>query len=137
MRTLNAYDVAGLYSAHGEKHGCKGVLRSIDGQYTRGDHKKPIIMPKAVALYDLWICHAFFGMAGFSNDINVLNQTLIFDEVKKGMAPTAPSEVNGHEYTKGYYVADGIYIDWATLVKGFSCPTDEPRIKFFRSFASA
>ncbi|XP_071688870.1 uncharacterized protein [Rutidosis leptorrhynchoides] len=150
MRSPNAYDVQRLYSKHEEKHGFKGMLRSIDcmhwewkncpvalkGQYTRGDHKKPTIMLEAVASYDLWIWHAFFGMAGSNNDINVLNQSYVFDKLKKGTTPLAPFEVNGNQYTKGYYLADGIYPDWATLVKGFACPTDDPRIKFTRFQAS-
>ncbi|XP_071694502.1 uncharacterized protein [Rutidosis leptorrhynchoides] len=153
MRSPTATDVALLYSAHEEKHGFKGMLGSIDcmhwewkncpvaykGQYTRGDHKKPTIMLDGVASYDLWIWHAFFGMAGSNNDINVLIQSPIFDALNKGTAPSAPFEVNGNEYTntKGYYLADGIYPDWVTLIKGMSCPTDEPRIKFTRFQASA
>ncbi|XP_071694284.1 protein ALP1-like [Rutidosis leptorrhynchoides] len=151
MRSPNAYDVQRLYSKHEEKHGFKGMLGSIDcmhwewkncpvalkGQYTRGDHKKPTIMLEAVASYDLWIWHAFFGMTGSNNDINVLNQSYVFDKLKKGTSPLAPFEVNGNQYTKGYYLADGIYPDWATLVKGFAFPTDDPRIKFTRFQASA
>ncbi|XP_071727894.1 uncharacterized protein [Rutidosis leptorrhynchoides] len=137
MRSPNARDVARLYSAHEERHGFRGMLGSIDcmhwewrncpvalkGQYTRGDHKKLTLMLEAVASYDLWIWHAFFGMAGSNNDINVLNQSPIFDKLKNGTFPSAPFEVNGNEYSKGYYLADGIYPDWATLVKGYSCPT--------------
>ncbi|XP_071688314.1 protein ALP1-like [Rutidosis leptorrhynchoides] len=151
MRSPNAHDVARLYSAHDERHGFRGMLGSIDcmhwewrncpvalkGQYTMGDHKKPTLMLEAVASYDLWIWHAFFGMASSNNDINVLNQSPIFDKLKNGTFPSAPFEVNGHEHSKGYYHADGIYPDWATLVKGYSCPTEEPTIKFTRFQASA
>ncbi|XP_071714850.1 uncharacterized protein [Rutidosis leptorrhynchoides] len=76
-------------------------------------------------------------MAGSNNDINVLNQSYVFDKLKKGTSPLAPFEVNGNQYTKSYYLADGIYPDWATLVKGCACPTDDPRIKFTRFQASA
>ncbi|XP_071695261.1 uncharacterized protein [Rutidosis leptorrhynchoides] len=151
MRSPNAHDVARLYSAHEERHGFRGMLGSIDcmhwewrncpvalkGQYTRGDHKKPTLMLEAVASYDLWIWHAFFGMADSNNDINVLNQSPIFDKLKNGTFPSAPFEVYGHEYSKGYYLADGIYPNWATLVKGYSCPTEEPTIKFTRFQASS
>ncbi|XP_071714587.1 uncharacterized protein [Rutidosis leptorrhynchoides] len=114
MRSPNAHDVARLYSAHEERHGFKGMLGSIDcmhwewrncpvalkGQYTRGDHKKLTLMLEVFASYDLWIWHAFFGMAGSNNDINVLNQSPIFDKLKNGTFPSAPFEVNGHEYSK-------------------------------------
>ncbi|XP_071741457.1 uncharacterized protein [Rutidosis leptorrhynchoides] len=118
MRSPNAHDVARLYSAHEERHGFRGMLGIIDcmhwewrnclvalkEQYTRGDHKKPTLMLEAVASYDLWIWHAFFfGMAGSNNDINVLNQSPIFDKLKNGTCPSAPFEVNGHEYSKRYY----------------------------------
>ncbi|XP_071699763.1 uncharacterized protein [Rutidosis leptorrhynchoides] len=88
---------------HWEWRNCHVALK---GQYTRGDHKKPTLMLEAVASYDLWIWHAFFGMAGSNNDINVLNQSPIFDKLKNGTFPSAPFEVNGHEYSKGYYLAD-------------------------------
>jgi hypothetical protein len=32
-------------------------------------------MLEAVASLDLWIWHAFFGVAGSNNDINVLDQS--------------------------------------------------------------
>ncbi|XP_071718856.1 uncharacterized protein [Rutidosis leptorrhynchoides] len=151
MRSPNAHDVARLYSAHEERYGFRGMLGSIDcmhwewrncpvaakGQCTRGDYKKPTLMLEAVASYDLWIWHSFFWMAGSNNDINVLNQSPIFDKLKNGIFPSAPFEVNGHEYSKGYYLADGIYPDWVTLVKGYLCPTEQPTIKFTRFQASA
>jgi len=43
------------------------------GQYRRGDHRKPTIILEAVALQDLWIWHTFFRVASSNNDINVLN----------------------------------------------------------------
>ncbi|XP_071726768.1 protein ALP1-like [Rutidosis leptorrhynchoides] len=151
MRSPNAYDVERLYSKHEEKHGFKDMLGSTDcmhwewkncpvalkGQYTRGDHKNPTIMLEAVASYDLLILHAFFRMAGSNNDINVLNQSPVFDKLKNGTTPSATFKVNGNQYTKGYYLVNGIYPDWATLLKGYAAPTDDPRIKFTRFQASA
>jgi hypothetical protein len=48
------------------------------GQFTRGDYGVPTIMLEAVASADLWIWHAFFGAAGSNNDINVLEELLVF-----------------------------------------------------------
>jgi len=57
------------------------------GQYTRGDHGVPTVMLEAVASHDLWIWHAFFGVAGSNNDINVLNQSPLFTAQRQGIAP--------------------------------------------------
>ncbi|CAN1298897.1 hypothetical protein LINPERPRIM_LOCUS23989 [Linum perenne] len=54
------------------------------GQFTRGDQGVPTIMLEAVASQDLWIWHAFFGVAGSNNDINVLNQSPLFNDVLGG-----------------------------------------------------
>jgi hypothetical protein len=47
------------------------------GMYT-GHCREPIIILEAVASQDLWIWHAFFGMPGSLNDINVLDRSPIF-----------------------------------------------------------
>ncbi|XP_071695466.1 protein ALP1-like [Rutidosis leptorrhynchoides] len=106
-------------------------------QYTRGDQKGPSIMLEAVASQDLWIWHAFFGMTGANNDINVLNYSPLFNTIKEGTAPPSPFNVNGHHYERGYYLGDGIYPDWAMLVKAPHNPIDEQRKKFKRFQESA
>ncbi|XP_074355634.1 uncharacterized protein LOC141695274 [Apium graveolens] len=40
-----------------------------------------------VASSDLWIWHAFFGVVGSNNDINVLDRSPVFDDVLQGRAP--------------------------------------------------
>lgn len=87
------------------------------GQFTRGDYKVPTIMLEAVASYDIWIWHAFFEAAGSNNDINVLDQSPLFTEQLQGRAPAVQFSINGTQYNMGYYLADGLYPDWATFVK--------------------
>ncbi|CAN1285108.1 hypothetical protein LINPERPRIM_LOCUS18879 [Linum perenne] len=139
-----AYDVQRLLQLHSEVHGFPGMLGSIDcmhwpwkncpvawkGQFTRGDQGVPTIMLKAVASQDLWIWHAFFGVAGSNNDINVLNQSPLFNDVLGVYSPDIQFTVNGTTYTKGYYLVDGIYPEWATMVKSFAYPEDPKRKKF-------
>ncbi|XP_071688913.1 uncharacterized protein [Rutidosis leptorrhynchoides] len=67
-----------------------------------------------------------------SNDINVLNYSPLFNTIKEGTAPPSLLNVNGHHYEIGYYLCDGIYPDWAMLVKAPHNPIDEPRKKFKR-----
>ncbi|XP_057444273.1 uncharacterized protein LOC130736458 [Lotus japonicus] len=143
LRRPNQEDITHLLQ-WGESRGFPGMLGSIDcmhwewkncpvawkGQFTRGDHGKPTIMLEAVASQDLWICHAFFGIAGSNNDTNVLNQSPVFNEVLSGNAPMVNFSVNGTMYNMGYYLADGIYPPWATFVKTIPMPQGEKRQKF-------
>ncbi|XP_028062903.1 uncharacterized protein LOC114266214 [Camellia sinensis] len=78
---------------------------------------EPAIILEAVASYDLWIWHAFFGLLGSHNDINVLERSFVFTKLAQGRAPAVNYIINGNEYTMGYYLADGIYPQWSTFVK--------------------
>ncbi|GJW06469.1 ALP1-like protein isoform X1 [Tanacetum coccineum] len=104
---------------------------SWQGQYGRGDKKYPTIMLEAVASQDLWIWHAFYGMAGANNDINVLDNSPLFDDLLDDLAPVVPYVVNGVQYRNGYYLADGIYPEWASFVKSFTVATD-PKHTYFK-----
>ncbi|XP_058726216.1 uncharacterized protein LOC131597538 [Vicia villosa] len=86
----------------GESRGFSEMLGSIDcmhwewknypvawkGQFSQGDHGKPTIMLEAPTSQDLWIWHALFDIAGSNNDINVLNQSNVFNDILEGHAPT-------------------------------------------------
>lgn len=123
----------------GEARGFPGMLGSLDcmhwtwrncpvahkGMFTRGDHGVATVMLEAVASEDLWIWHAFFGVAGSSNDLNVLDQSTLFTQVVQGVAPEVHFEVKGHEYNLGYYLVDGIYPEWATFVKSIPMAQSE------------
>nr|GEU72379.1 hypothetical protein [Tanacetum cinerariifolium] len=73
-----------------------GCPYAFKGQYVRRDHgSNPFILIEAVASQDLWIWHAFFGVAGSNNDINVLYQSPLFNDLKTGPAPEIPFVANG------------------------------------------
>jgi hypothetical protein len=50
---------------------------------------------EAVAGYDLWIWHAFFGMSGTNNDLNVLHRSPVFDPLRNGTMPPVHFTING------------------------------------------
>jgi hypothetical protein len=119
----------------GAKRGFPGMLGSLDcmhwewkncpsgwaGQF-QGKEKRPTVILEAVASSDMWIWHAYFGMPGSHNDINVLDTSPLFSNILNGRAPRCEYKINGHHYEQGYYLADGIYPDWAVFVKTMSQP---------------
>ncbi|KAK3230135.1 hypothetical protein Dsin_002016 [Dipteronia sinensis] len=92
LRSPNATDVARL-------------LRI--GKYTSRSGSPTIIL-EAVVDYDMWIWHAYFGLPGKNNDINVLEASHLFANLAQGIAPPAHYVIQGKEYNMGYYLADGI-----------------------------
>ena len=94
MRKPNSNDVQRLLK-RGEDRGFPGMLGNIDcmhwqwknspkawkGMFVSGHKGVPTIFLESVASSDPWIWHAFFGVAGFNNDINVLDRSPVFDEV--------------------------------------------------------
>ena len=96
------------------------------GIYTGHIHELSVIL-EAVASHDLRIWHAFFGLPGSHNDINVLDRSSIFSELIKGCAPTVNYLINGNDYTMRYFLIDGIYPKWLTFMKTIPSPQEEKR----------
>ena len=145
LRSPNSIDIARLLQT-GEQRGFPDMLGSIDcmhwkwkncptawqGMYTGHCHKPTIIL-EAVASQDLWIWHAFFGLLGSLNDINVLHRSPVFTLLANGHAPPVNYIINGHEYRMGYYLADGIYPNWSTFVKIIPCPQGLKKTHFAKA----
>jgi hypothetical protein len=106
------------------------------GAIQRGDIKHPTIILETVASYDRWIWYVFFGVAGSNNDINILNQSSLFTDVLRGEASVVNFTVNGYEYNRVYYLADGIYPSWAVFMKGIILPQYEKHQVFTNAQAA-
>lgn len=61
-------------------------------------------------------------MARSNNDITVLDHSPLFKSFLNGQNFEHRFEVNGNEYTTPYYLADGIYPQWSTVVQSVSDP---------------
>ena len=61
----------------------------------------------------------------------------MFARLAEEHSPEVNFEVNGHQYTKGYYLAYGIYPQWSNLVKTISNPQEEKRARFAQAQESA
>ncbi|XP_057811638.1 uncharacterized protein LOC131025869 [Salvia miltiorrhiza] len=120
LRKSTEEDMAALLHI-GEWRGFPGMMGSIDWQYA-GRSGTPTIILETVASQDLWIWHAFFGTLGSRNDINVLDQSHVFDDILEGRAPKVNYIVNGRERNMRYYLTDGIYPQWAAFIKSIPAP---------------
>ncbi|XP_048492756.2 protein ALP1-like [Beta vulgaris subsp. vulgaris] len=107
----------------------KNCPLQFKGLYS-GRAGKPTLVLEAIASYDLWIWHAFFGTPGRCNDINVLDRSPIFNDVFEGRAPPVNYVINGHQYDMGYYLTDGIYPQWAAFIPTISLPLNEKESLF-------
>ena len=101
----------------------KNCPAAYHGMYTGHVHR-PTIVLEVVASYDLWLWHAFFGMPGSNNDINVLDASNLFANLQEGCDPSANYTIMGNHYNMGYYLASGIYPKWATIVQSISHPRE-------------
>ncbi|XP_057803645.1 uncharacterized protein LOC131018978 [Salvia miltiorrhiza] len=100
------------------------------GAYTRGDESEPTIILEVVASQDLWIWHAFFRVVGSNDDINLLNQSTLFNDVLLGNEAVVQFISNNFHHTRGCYLTDGIYPNWPVFVKSFQFPSDEKKRRF-------
>ena len=62
----------------------------------------------------------------------MLNKSHLFIRDLKGEAPRVHFDVNGRQYDRGYYLADGIYPEWAVFVKTIPLPQTEKDKLFAR-----
>jgi hypothetical protein len=134
LRAANPQEIEELLKSN-EARGFLGMIGSIDcmhwewsncstgwhGMY-KGHKGKPTMILEVVTSEDLRIWHTFFGLPSSHNDINVMHQSPVFDDLANSRASSVEFTVNDNLYSMGYYLADGIYPDWATLVKSIASP---------------
>ncbi|XP_020997241.1 uncharacterized protein LOC110280507 [Arachis duranensis] len=111
-----------IYCMHWEWKNCPKAWKSM---YMNVYHGVATIVLEVVVCSDLWIWHVFFGVSGSKNDINVLDCSPVFDDILNDRAPEVNYTINGNNYTMGYYLVDGIYLEWAAFVKSISKPQKE------------
>nr|XP_043615745.1 uncharacterized protein LOC122587638 [Erigeron canadensis] len=114
LRRPTEADIERLTAKHEQVHGFPGMLGSIDCIHW-GWRNCPVA----------WQGQYTRGDKG--------HPTIMFEAVASyDLAPKVEFSMNDHQFGKRYYLADGIYPKWATLVKSFKCPMDPKTTKFKR-----
>ena len=92
---------------------CVGAGINVQKHYrvcTKARRGNPLqCILEAVASYDTWIWHAFSGMPGTLNDINVLNNSPFLVKVVTGDFAVPPSTFHRVERTNVCSLGDGTY----------------------------
>ncbi|XP_020191529.1 uncharacterized protein [Aegilops tauschii subsp. strangulata] len=116
---------------------CKDVVAAFGPEYLRE--------PNAVDTESLLAINADMGFPGMLGSIDCMHwkwkncpfvwqgqykgHVKVFARLAEGHFLEVNFEINGHHYNKGYYLADGIYSQWSTLVKTIP-PQGEKRQRF-------
>ena len=109
----------------------KWKLCPVALQWSYQDKNKNMsIILEAVCDYRLWIWHAFFGIPGGNNDLNVLDRSPLVRNILTGNANGLGFWVNGNWYDKYYLLADVIYPKWSCFVQSLQDPEDQKESNF-------
>jgi hypothetical protein len=116
----------------------KNCPKALAGQFKGYKKDGPTVVLEAVVDQDLTFWHAFFGLPGSLNDLNVLEQSPLLRDLFSGKTvPRLSYKIGeGDERTMGYYLADGIYPEYPLFVKSIKEPRDE-KSKLFAKFQEA
>lgn len=141
LRSPNGDDLE-MILKYSQERGFPGMIGSIDcyawkwekcpsafkGAYT-GD-KGTAVMLEAIVDHRTWVWHAFAGVPGSMNDINVLQRSSCHDDIIQEKLPEVEFTVNGKPYKIPYWLADGIYPEYTTFVKTIPDPLTADRKLF-------
>lgn len=144
LRKPNAQDFQNHLEIN-QARGFPGIFGSLDcmhwqwkncpvawqGQYSDKDKTNSIIL-EAIADQELWIWHAFWGLAGGNNDLNVLDRSPLLNEWVANDSANVSFYVNGVEYNQAYLLVDGIYPEWSMFISTVHSPQTEKLSHFAR-----
>ena len=110
MRINSACGFPGMFASLDCMHWTwKNCPVAWQGQFQDKDANHSVIL-EAVADQSTWFWHAFFGLPGGNNDINVLDRSPFVVNMLHGEGRDTKLEVNGHTYPRYYLMTDGIYL---------------------------
>ena len=94
----------------------------------RDRHGQRSVIAEAIAGSDLYFWHVFLGVPGAANDLHVLGVSTLFTKYMNSLASTHEFKIGGNDHAGCFFLADGIYPDYACLMKTYSPPiTPEER----------
>jgi len=138
LRKPSKADAKAISNLHEELFGYPGNLGCLDcmhvywrtcpaawqGQFRNGKEDQSSMVLEAVADYNTWFWHSFFGTPGTCNDINIWDQSPLLKSMLDGTM-----EEWDFDYTIGeqtfqqlHFMVDGIYPEISRFVKTVAVP---------------
>lgn len=108
----------------------KSCPTSVAGAH-KGKARKPNVVLEGIADSEGWLWFMYFGFPGPLNDITVPDKSPTMDRILSGAFPRMEYSVNGVTCNLLYFLADGIYPDYAVFVKTISNGDNSSKDKNF------
>ncbi|XP_020992358.1 uncharacterized protein LOC110278445 [Arachis duranensis] len=109
-----------------------GIIADVVDDYVRTGERTTIECLKKFVEGVILVFEDEYLRKPNSNDIRRLlqmakgrafpNCSAVFDDILNDRAPEVNYTINNNHYTMGYYLAYGIYAEWAIFVKSISKP---------------
>lgn len=122
--------IGSLDCSHWQWRACP---KGMAGVYQNRKHQRSIVM-ETVCDEDLYIWHFFVGCPGSFNDLNVMQQSPLYQDITAGLWPPRKYTftVNGRARTLLYYLVDSIYAHYPFFVRPYPTPTTRKQKTFNR-----
>lgn len=85
----------------------KNCPTAWQGDYENRKGKKSIIL-EVVVLFDTCVWLAFLGVTGSQNYLNVLDQSLVFNDMLRGHSLQITYQINNTIYSSEHYLSLGL-----------------------------
>ena len=145
LRPMTRDDAIRISRMHEEEFGVAGIMGCLDcmhvywrncpmawqGQY-KGKEDLALVVLEAVADYNTWFWHQYFGPPGTLNDINIWDRSPLLRSFLNGEMDTIDFsyEINGKMFNKVFYLVDGIYPELSRFCKTISIPLGRNQAKY-------
>ncbi len=145
LRQMTKSDARNVAKLHKNQHGVNGMAGCLDCMHIhwencpnslRGQHVGkegvPTLVIEASCDYNLFFWHHDFGHAGALNNLNIWDRSKLHESFLDGTFAGMDFgfEIDGKQFTKLYFLVDGIYPELNRFVKTISVPTSFAESKY-------
>jgi len=105
----------------------KNCPRGWQGQFKNGKEEMSSLVLEAVADYNTWFWHFFFGSPGTNNDVNTWDQSPLLKSMLDGALEACDFDfrIGEENFNKVWFMVDGMYPELSRFVKTCAVPMNQ------------